>query len=133
MRVRHVESEDLPGYFENYVEVRGVRGWGLLCQGVAHPPLPINAANVLCREHLQLFAARVGKLTLKNYVGAYYRGRVICSGEEMSIKECTSIILPTTSCTEQAVLYCTAGERFVLLGASLSEPHISMSMSCAVC
>ncbi len=101
-------NEFHPQYDENYVEVRGSHGWGLICD----PYLNMAAANVICRSERRLFVNQVRSGKAGNYTGLVrYNGLVVCEGTEASIEECGRELVYTTQCDgdEHATVDCSNG------------------------
>jgi hypothetical protein len=94
------------GYFDDYVEVKGASGWGLLCANV----LDNNAAAVVCKENKNLFSRgmRVGKHA--SYSGVRYAGFIFCDPEEVGMDKCLKFLGKVNSCSAgEVMLDCTHG------------------------
>ena len=88
------------GYFDDYVEVKGASGWGLLCANV----LDDNAATVVCKENRNLFShgTRVGNHI--GYTGIRYTGFIFCDSEDEGMDKCVKFLGKVSSCSAGEVL-----------------------------
>ena len=94
------------GYYDDYVEVKGPDGWGLLCSKV----LTDVAASVVCKENRFLFkrGMRVGNHV--SYSGPRYAGFIFCDPEDEGMDKCLKYLTKVNSCPSGEVLLdCTHG------------------------
>lgn len=89
-----------------FVEVKGPNGWGLLCVDSFNR----KAASVVCRENKYLFVhgIRSGHKH-SSYEGVRYKGRVECTGDEEGMNLCSVFVMKVESCPKgDAIVECTA-------------------------
>ena len=82
-------------------------GRGLLCG-----QLVSNAVGeVICREAKMQFLHRIAK-TVKptGYTGRFYKGIIVCTGDESSLSECRVNVYNVTDCDDEyAMIECNTG------------------------
>ena len=94
------------GYFDDFVEVKGLQGWGLLCANVLND----NSAAVICKENKNLFSRgmRIGHHA--SYNGTRYAGFIFCDAEDEGMDKCLKYLTKVNSCpTGEVMLDCTHG------------------------
>lgn len=94
------------GYYDDYVEIQGPEGWGLVCANV----LSESSAAVVCKENKNLFSRgmRVGKHP--GYSGIRYGGFIFCGPDDDRMDRCVKYLGKVNSCPSGEVkLDCTNG------------------------
>ena len=88
------------GYTNDFVEVKGPNGWGLLCSGV----LNAKSASVVCKENKNLFnhGMRVGNHD--SYNGTRYTGIISCKAEDEKMDNCVKFFVKVDECSEGEVM-----------------------------
>lgn len=96
-----------PAYINNFVEINGPSGWGILCFNTA---FDFDSGNTICRESNDMFMYRTRNGVAGGYSGAFYKGAVTCNRNAMRASECNLRLVATGSCPEgHLVVDCTAG------------------------
>ena len=105
-RLVPVPNPQHPTSNNEFVEVKGPSGWGLLCVDSFNR----NAASVVCRENRHLFIHRIRRGTHHDgYEGLRYRGMVECAGDEEGLNLCSVFVMKVESCPKgDALVDCTA-------------------------
>ena len=68
--------------------------------------------HACCREAQSEFAFRTRKGTYSsNYKGEHYIGQITCTGDEMSMSDCTVLVTSVKSCSNgHTIVDCTSGQ-----------------------
>ena len=95
-------------YINNFVEIKGPSGWGILCFNTT---FDFDSGNAICRESRGMFVYRVRQGVASGYTGGYYNGGVVCNRNAMRASECNLQLATVDSCLEgHLVVDCTAGD-----------------------
>ena len=91
----------------NFVEIKGPSGWGILCFNTT---FDFDAGNAVCRETNEKFAYRVRSGVARRYTGVYYKGSVACSRDAMTARECNLQLTTSGDCAEGHIIVdCSTG------------------------
>ena len=103
-RLKTVQNPKHPSHYDNFVEVKGPYGWGLLCVD----SMNVKAASVVCKENKQLFGNGVRRGNHDYYEGVRYSGKVECVGDEEGMNMCSVFVIKVDVCPQgDAIVDCT--------------------------
>lgn len=111
VQVRMLEEVD-SGLTHTYPEiVGGLFGWGLFCHNDTSM-VNGHVGEVICRQTKGQFLSRISKGSRPtDYRGLNYHGTINCTGDELSISECSMQLQPWAWCPQDyTIVYCNPCE-----------------------
>lgn len=85
---------------------------GLFCYSSSAPTVTKAVGEVICRETKGYYLSRIYKKPLPiRYINDYfYKGKINCTGDEITLSECSMDVYTVTECTDEYVIVdCTNG------------------------